>query len=213
MLSVWWFASARFPSCVGVLRASAVACATSGGRGSADPLASFVPGYCEWWWRRCGAAAAWEGGVMVEDLATSVEVEWHRPRIWGGGCLGVVPGRWIFFDFRSSSSELVVSAALQRLRARVSSVPWRTASGGCVLRRLWRWRSRVLEGPEVEDGVTQRWRSLYSPCFFFACICSCNVPFLVGGVPLLYLAFRVRAPWAEKKKKGVGAERASSRPE
>ena len=133
-------------------------------------------------WRRCGVAATWEGGVMVEDLATSMEVEWHRPRIRGGGCLGVFPGRWIFFVFKSSSSELVAPAALQRLLrrfrrwTRAPSAPWWMSSGGLVLRRLRRRGLCALEDPEGDDGVTQR-RALFSPCFFFACICSCNAPF------------------------------------
>ena len=44
MLLVWCLVSARFPSCDGVPRSSAVACAACGGRGSADLLVCTVSG-------------------------------------------------------------------------------------------------------------------------------------------------------------------------
>ena len=118
-------------------------------------------------WRSCGAAAVWGCGVQVADLVTSVEVVRGRwPQIWVGGCLGVVPGRWFFFVFKSGSSELVSSAAPFRLRAWSSSDLWMAASGGCGLRRLGRWRSSALEGLVVEDGATQQWRLCISPVVF-----------------------------------------------
>ena len=142
----------------GVLRVFVVARATSGGQGSADPLASFFPGYGVWWWR-CGDAAVEEGGVQAVDLG-----RW--PRIWSGRCSGQVPGRWSCFSFRSSSSELVAAAALQGLRTWCSSVLGARSPDG----RRW---SFVLVLREVEDGVTLQCR-LY-PLFFFACNCCCIV--------------------------------------
>ena len=135
------------------------------------------------WWR-CEAAAVWGSGVKVVDLATSGEVGWRWPRIRRGRCLGCVPGRRTIFVFKSSSSELVIDAARQRLqiqlvgagvRARSSSAPGCRTPGGCVLRRLRRWRSSLLGFLVVVDGVLRQCCPLYPPFLFFACIWPCTV--------------------------------------
>ena len=109
-------------------------------------------------------------GSMVEALAISGEVEWRWPQAWGGRSSGCVPGRWTFIVSRSSlskiSSELVSTAAHQRLRARSSSVSWMSVPGGGFLRRRRRWRSRVQAVLEDEDGLRQQRFSLYFLCFF-----------------------------------------------
>ena len=122
--------------------------------------------------RRCETAAVEVCGVLVMDL-------WRWPQIRAGRCSGRVPGRWFIFVCRSSSSELVDVAVHQRLWTRSSSVPGLRTSGGCCLRRLRRWRLRVLEDLGGEDGVLQQRRSLYPSFCFFACIRQCN--------PYLYL--------------------------
>ena len=124
--------------------------------------------------RRCEAAAVRVGGVLLMDLAVSAEAGWRWPQVGSGRCSGRVPGRWSIFAFRSSSSELVVDAARQRLRARSSFVPWWSALDGRVLRRRRRWSSRVLEALEVEDGVSQQRRSCILLVLIFACIRLCN---------------------------------------
>ena len=126
-------------------------------------------------WRRCRAAAVGVRGLQVEDLAVSGEMVWRWPQIWCGWCLGQVPGRRSFIVLRTSSAELVDTAAQQRLRARSASAPRVTCSGDCVLRRLRRWGSS-------SSGV---WRSKMVThsggvlCIFFvvffACISSCTV--------------------------------------
>jgi hypothetical protein len=113
---------------------------------------------------RCMAVAVWACGVRVEDLATSGEVVWRRPQIRSGWSLGQVPGRYSISVLRSSSMELVVAAAFQRLWARSSSAPCVRAPGG-GLRRLRRWRLRAAEFLEVEDGGTQLCCPLYFPAF------------------------------------------------
>ena len=125
-------------------------------------------------WRRCEEAVVWGCGVQVVDLATSGEVVRRRPQIRCGRCLGRAPGRWTISAFRSSSSELVFVAARQRLRVRSSSAPGCRTPGGCYLRRLRRWRSRVLGFLEVEDGVLQQCYPLYPSCCFFACMWPCT---------------------------------------
>ena len=126
-----------------------------------------------WWW--CEAAAVRGSGVQAVDLATSGEVGRCWPQIRRGRCLGRVPGRRTISAFRSSSTELVVDAALLRLRAWSSSAPGCRSPASCFLRRLRRWRSSWLRFLEAEDGVSQQCCSLYPPCFFFACIWTCNV--------------------------------------
>ena len=113
-------------------------------------------------------------GLKVEDLAISGEVEWHWPQAWGGRNSGCVPGRWTFVVSKSSSSEMVSTAAHQRLRARSSSVSWMGDPGGGFPRRRRRWRPRALGELEVEDGLRQQCISLYFLCFFCACIWLCT---------------------------------------
>ena len=75
---------------------------------------------------RCGVvellvAAAGMRGLQVRDLATSSEVGCRWAQFRCGSCSGCVPGRCPLFVSRSSSSELVVVAARQRLWSRSSS--------------------------------------------------------------------------------------------
>ena len=132
-------------------------------------------GRCEGgWWRGAEGADVGVGGVQVEVLATSAEVGWRWPRAGIGGSWGCAPGRWCFFAFRSSSPELVATAARVRLRAWSSPGPSVSAAGGGILRRLRRRRPRVLAVLDVEEGVLQRCCSLFSLWFFFACIWLCT---------------------------------------
>ena len=126
-------------------------------------------------WRGLEAAAVGVRGFQADDLATSGEVEWRWPQVWGGKSLGELPGRWSIFSFRSSSSELVGAAARQRLWARSSSVPVVCGASGWFRRRHRWWWPGMLGAREVEDEVLQLCCSLYPLCCFGACICSCNV--------------------------------------
>ena len=154
-----WFASARLPSCDGALRASAVACSTSGGRGSADPPASFVPGVCEWW--RFEAAAARVRGKLVEGLLISAEV---LLQIWGGRCSGPGPGRRLFIVYSVSSSELAIVAARQRPWSRSSSAPRvRVPAGRCLV---------VVGGGGCACWSSSSWKKVRC--------CGCVLRFLFG---------------------------------
>ena len=121
------------------------------------------------------AAAARFRGSLVVDLATSGEVDWRRPQVWGGGDLGGSPGRWNISGFRSSSKGLVAAAARLRLWARSPSAPWVKDAGGGFLRRLRRRSSRVRGVLEVEDDVLQQCCVLYPFRMLAACIRICFV--------------------------------------
>jgi hypothetical protein len=108
-------------------------------------------------------------GAMVVDL-------WRTSQIGCRLSSGCVHGRCSFIAFGSSSSELVVLAAHQRLRARGSSAPAVVARGGRLLQRLRRWRVRAFGDLEVEDGGSKLRRPLFSP---FSCTCPCCVYFSV----------------------------------
>ena len=123
------------------------------------------------WWRSFKTVEVRECGVQVEDLR-------RRPQIWSRSCLGRLPGRCCLADFRSSSTELVATAARQRPWARSSSAPAAGGPGGWLLRRPRRWRGGVLGILEVEDGEDRRC-SCFLLVSFFACIPTCKAPFLV----------------------------------
>jgi hypothetical protein len=137
-------------------------------------------GWCSGGRRRdLEAAAAGARGVQGGDLATSGEVVWRWPQVWGGGSLGGSPGRWSIFGFRSSFSELVAAAARQRLWARSFSVPLVRGAGGGFRRRLRRCRACVLGVREVEVVVLQLFCLLFSLRSIAACIPICTVLLLV----------------------------------
>ena len=82
MLLIWCLVSARFPSCDGVPRSSAVACAACGGRGSADLLVCTVSG---------GGLRAGGDGHVMELLSSgffSATVRRAPASLWslGGWC-------------------------------------------------------------------------------------------------------------------------------
>ena len=115
-------------------------------------------------WRRCRGAAVWGSGVQAEDLATS----------GGGGAVlapgpvrmefGVCgPGRRAFIDSGSSSAELVLAAALRRLRARSSAAP-RCRFPSCRVLRRW-WSSCWLGSLVAVDGKSRQCCLCFLPLF------------------------------------------------
>ena len=89
---------------------------------------------------------------------------------------GVLPRPLFVQRPRSSSSELVDPVVRQRHSGgKKLSRSVVGALGVCFLLRLRRWRVRVVELPEVEDGEALRCCSSY-PSFFSACNRPCIVP-------------------------------------
>jgi hypothetical protein len=129
--------------------------------------------------RNLEVAAAGARGLQDGDLATSGEVVWRWPQVWGGGSLGGSPGRWSFFGFKSSFSKLVAAAARQRLWARSFSAPLVRGAGSGFRRRLRRCRACLLGVGEVVVAVLQLLCLLVSFRSFDACIPICTVLLLV----------------------------------
>ena len=125
------------------------------------------------WWVRGWCLGGRKGGFKTaasQVRGKKVEDLWCRPQIWCSLSSGCAPGRCSFFVVRSSSSELVALAALQRLLARGSAAPVLVDLGGWSLRRLRRRSVRASGDLEDEDGVSELRCSLFP---LFACACTC----------------------------------------